>query len=191
MTVRRSGRWFLLLPLLLAAVGCGPGVGGTGTGEGYALEFFGARAASVCTAPFASELKCPSRIVIGPARVDVSQGSELVVWVDDPDSGRVAARIDGNTINFNAYCDDVHFEGTWGETKDGDSRFFGHYTVSGAGVAIPGTLVVQPRSDDFVLVLSDAQGGTVFGPIALQVSESGSAASSCQRQSVSLSPNVK
>jgi hypothetical protein len=184
-TLRRWGGWFALLPLLLAAGGCGPGVGGTGTGEGYALDFFGARPASVCTASFAAELKCPSRIVIGPARIDVSGGSERVDWVDDPATGRIAARIDGSNIAFDAYCESVGFEGAWGMTDGGEGRFFGHFTAPGASVATPGTLAVRADGNGLSYLLRDAQGEVVFGPVVLQAVESSLPATSCPQQAAS------
>ena len=180
-TVCRWGRWYVLLPLLLAVGGCGPGVGGTGTGEGYALDFFGARAASVCSASFATELKCPSRIVIGPTRVDLTKGSELVVWVDDPENGQISARIDGSEIDFRSACEGVQFAGTWGTTADGAGRFFGHFTRPGVDIASPGTLTVLTERTGLAYVLSDAQGAVVFGPVILQRAETASTASSCQQ----------
>lgn len=188
--LRRSAQSSLLL-LLLALAGCGPGVGGTGTGEGYALDFFGARAASVCTASFASELKCPSRIVIGPARVDLSEGSQPVRWVDDPAVPAVAARIEGSEIDFEASCEGVRFAGTWGTTEGGTGRFFGHFTVPGLDVASPGTLSVQDDGNGLSLVIKDAREAIVFGPVALQRADSSSQATSCQVQSASPLLGVK
>jgi len=186
-TVRRRREWFWLLPLLLVVGGCGPGVGGTGTGDSYALDYFGAKRASVCSASFASELKCPSRVVIGPTRVDLTKGSELVVWVDDPDNERVTARIDGSNVDFRSVCEGVQFTGTWGRTADGSSRFFGHFTLPGYEVASPGTLSVLSDGSILTFVLSDAQGMVVFGPVIMQRSETASSASSC-RQPLAASP---
>jgi hypothetical protein len=190
-TVPRAGRWFALVPLLLAVLGCGPGVGGTGTGEGFALDFFGARAASVCTASFAAELKCPTRIVIGPARVDLTKGSEPVDWVDDPVSGRISAHISGSAVTFDAFCERVRFEGSWGTTDDGQDRFFGHFTAPGIDVATPGTLSVRSEGAGLSYVLRDSQGETVFGPVVLQAAEPLSASASCPQQSASPLLGVK
>ena len=166
--VRPAREWFLLLSLLLAAAGCGPGVGGTGTGEGYALEYFGAKRASVCSASFAGALKCPSNIVVGPAAPDPDEGSELVVWVDDPAAAQVLVRINDSDVDLNAVCSGVRFAGTWGETKDGNRRFFGHFTAPGVEVSMPGTLTVETLAGGGLsYALSDAAGKTVYGPVAL------------------------
>jgi len=184
MRVRRAREWFLLLPLLLAAAGCGPGVGGTGTGEGYALEYFGARKASVCSASFAGELKCPARIVIGPAPVEEAEGSELVVWVDDPAAARVTVRIDVSDVDLEAQCDGVRFVGTWGETDDGSKRFFGHYSTTGSDVAQPGTLTVQPvEGAGLSYQLSDADDRAVLGPLVLRRTDREPTLSSCSSAS--------
>jgi hypothetical protein len=169
-TVRRwrGWSWILLLPLLLAVGGCGPGVGGTGTGEGFALEYFGARRTSVCNASFAGELKCPSRIVVGPATVPVDDGSDPVIWVDDPSNGRVSARIDLSDIVFEAYCEGITFIGTWGTTGDATDRFFGNYTAADFEVAVPATLSVAAGPSGLEYVLRNADGRIVIGPIALQ-----------------------
>ena len=175
---RRDGFW--LLPLLFAVAACGPGVGGTGTGEGYALEFFGAKRASVCTASFAGTLKCPSTIVIGPAPVDDSAGSELVVWVDDAAAAQVVVRIDDSDAELSAVCGGVRFAGTWGETDEGSRRFFGHYTAPGTEIALPGTLTVESvESDALSYTVTDAEGGTVFGPVALLRADAEPTLSSC------------
>jgi hypothetical protein len=178
--LRRLREWFLLLPLLLAAAGCGPGVGGTGTGEGYALEFFGAKRESVCSASFAGELKCSARIVIGPTKADPEEGSELVIWVDDPAAARVVVRIDVSDVDLNALCGGVRFAGTWGETNEGSRRFFGHLTAPGFEVATPGTLDVEAvEGGGLAYTLSDAAGRTVFGPVRLQRADKDPTLSSC------------
>jgi hypothetical protein len=177
----------LLLPLLLAAAGCGPGVGGTGTGEGYSLEYFGAKRASVCSASFAGQLKCPSQIVIGPATVEPAAGSELVVWVDDPAVARVIARINLSDVDLDAHCDGLRFVGTWGETSEGKRRFFGHYTVAGTDGAQPGTLTVQDVDGaGLSYLLSDAADRTVFGAVVLQRTDKDSTLAACS--SVSQTP---
>lgn len=178
--VRRGRDGFWLLPLLLALAGCGPGVGGTGTGEGYALEFFGARRASVCAASFAGELKCPSSIVVGPAPVEDEAGSELVLWVDDPAGAGIVARINLSDLDLIASCGNVRFAGTWGETNDGNRRFFGNFTAPGVEVASPGTLTVEsPQGGGLSFTLSDADGNAVLGPVALLRADAEPVPSSC------------
>jgi hypothetical protein len=179
-SARRRRGWFWLLPLLLAVSGCGPGVGGTGTGEGFALEYFGAKRASVCSASFASELKCPSRIVVGPEPVGSSDGSELVVWVDDPAVAQVIVRISDSDVDLEVLCEDLRFSGTWGETNEGVRRFFGHYTTRELAAAVPATLTVQSaEGGGLSYVLKDAAERTVAGPLVLQRTEHEVIRSSC------------
>jgi len=186
-TVRRRREWFWLLPLLLVVGGCGPGVGGTGTGDSYALDYFGAKRASVCSASFARELKCPSRVVIGPSKVDLTAGSELVVWVDDSSAAQVVVRINVSDVDLSAQCGGVRFAGTWGETNEGRRRFFGYFTAPGVEAATPGTLNVETvEGGGLSYALSDAAGGTVFGPVLLQRADKEPTLSACS--SVSLSP---
>jgi hypothetical protein len=173
----REGLW--LLPLLLAVAGCGPGVGGTGTGDGFAFDLFGARAASVCTASFARELKCPSRIVIGPSSAPPSEGSETVLWVDDPGNASVTARISASNVEFIAVCDGVRFEGAWGEIPGQAGRFFGYFTVPGIAAALPGSLTVAADAESLSLVLSDADGKRLLGPVPMQRSESAPTMATC------------
>lgn len=179
-SARRRRGWFWLLPLLLAVGGCGPGVGGTGTGEGFALEYFGARRASVCSASFASELKCPSRIVIGPTKADESEGSELVTWTDDPAVAQVIVRISDSDVDLEVLCEDLRFTGTWGETNEGVRRFFGHYTTRELAAAVPATLTVQSaEGGGLSYVLKDAAERTLAGPLVLQRTEQEVIRSSC------------
>jgi hypothetical protein len=178
----RSWRTWLLLPWLLAAGGCGPGVGGTGTGDrSDVLTSLGAKAASVCTATFAGQLKCPSRVVIGPTQFEPTEGSEPVVWVDDAARSRVVARIDGSDVEFDVYCDGIRFVGTWGiRSSDRTGRFYGHYTTSVTQYAVPGTLSVQVVNGVLLsFVLEDASGLLVFGPKELQRGNGQSPLPSC------------
>jgi hypothetical protein len=177
---RRRRDWIWLLPLLFAVAACGPGVGGTGTGEGYALEYFGAKRASVCSASFAGALRCPSTIVIGPSKVDLSAGSELVLWVDDTAAAQVVVRINVSDVDLNALCGGVRFAGTWGETDEGSRRFFGNYTATGMEAAEPGTLSVETlEGGTLAYTLSDGEGNIVYGPVALLRADKEPTLSSC------------
>lgn len=178
--MRRGLPWGWLLPLLLAVAGCGPGVGGTGTGEqGFGLDYFGARKASVCTSSFAGELKCPSRIVIGPTPLPQDDGSEPVAWVDDPDAPRTVLRISGSEADFESDCGSTKFAGSWGTLAPRDSRFFGYYTVPGEPSAKPGSLTVLNSSDGLSFEIRDARDRTVLGPLPLQRADSETPAPAC------------
>lgn len=184
MTLRPWRGWLLLL---LALGGCGPGVGGTGTGDqSYPLEYFGAKAASVCTASFAGQLKCPSRIVIGPTRVDPTEGSEPVVWVDDATNSRVSARIDGSDVEFDAPCENTRFVGTWGTQADeGTGRFYGYYSDSSLSFSVPATLtVLAANGRGLAYVVQDANGQVVFGPRVLQRGNGEAPSAQCPQSAI-------
>ncbi len=171
MKTGRCARCEWLLLLLLALAGCGPGVGGTGTGEqSSALEFFGARAASVCTASFAGQLKCPTRVVIGPTLVAPNEGSETVIWADNGSNLPVSARINGSDVELEAACEGVRFTGTWGTRQgEGAGRFYGYYVTRDLNFAVPGTLSAQAANGaSLAYVLQDASGRVVFGPRVLK-----------------------
>jgi hypothetical protein len=175
----------LLLSLLLAIAGCGPGVGGTGTGDGFALGIFGARPASVCSASFASELKCSTRIVVGPVTVPQTEGSETVLWVDNPAEASVTARISASEVEFVAVCEGLRFEGTWGEIPERGGRFFGFFTVPGVDAAIPGSLAVTSGNEALSFVLSDVDGKQLLGPLPLTRSETSPTPALCPGGSAS------
>lgn len=186
--MRRGVTWGWLLPLLLAVAGCGPGVGGTGTGEqGFGLDYFGARRASVCNASFAGELKCPSRIVIGPSPVPDDDGSAPVAWADDADAPRTVLRVSGSEADFEADCGSTKFAGSWGTVAPRDSRFFGHYTLPGVAIALPGSLIVASGADGLSFEIRDETNRTVLGPVPLQRADSETPAPACPafRQSAS------
>jgi len=167
--LRPRREWLLLVLLVLA--GCGPGVGGTGTGElSSALSFFGAKPASVCSASFASQLKCQSRIVIGPTYVDPTAGTEADLWVDSADNGQVTVRINDSDVEFEAFCEGVRFSGTWGKRDDESiGRFYGYYTTSELIASRPGTLTAQTAAGNrLAYTLQDAKGIVVFGPQVFQ-----------------------
>lgn len=175
-------RW-LTAVLLALLVGCGPGVEGTGTGDkSYPLSFFGAKPLSVCTAEFAGELRCPQRIKVGPSPLEPEDGSEPVLWTDDPAAAAITARISVSEIEFNAPCEGVRFEGAWGATAQGESRFFGTFTTTQSGIARPGFISVVPNTEaGLIYLLRDENGRIVLGPrLLLKTSEEPKPAE-CQR----------
>lgn len=180
-TMRPWRGWLALLPLLWLLDGCGPGVGGTGTGEqSFGLGYFGAKPSSVCTTSFAGQLKCASRIVIGPARADPPAGSELVVWADDALAPTVIARIDLSDVEFEAVCENLRFTGTWGRGSDGGERFFGSYRGAGSELDAPGTLSVEGADGaTMTYVLRDAAENVIFGSPPLQSADDDVRSSQC------------
>jgi hypothetical protein len=155
----------------MLATGCGPGVGGTGTGGDAAsptagfLAPFGASAALVCAADFADRLDCPAASGATPA----PQGSARTSWADDPLAARAEATLDGNGVDFAARCEGLSFSGTWGQLPGASAgQYFGAVVAAPATAPTPATLVVQPAPDAALSMrLLDVQGRVLFGPRTL------------------------
>ncbi len=155
--------------LLLGLIGCGPGVGGTGTGAVPDPAAFGASPASVCTAPFAPALQCPAGAG-APGTADALQGTAMVRFADIATGGNVSASIDGNVVQFGARCRALEFTGSWGVAA-GDGRFFGNLALGSGIPLLPATLVVGIAGTtglDLQVTLLDAAGGALLGPVTLQ-----------------------
>lgn len=155
--------------LILAAAlgGCGPGTGGTGIPPTALLTFFDARQASVCTAPFSNVL-CPAATAGLPSNPDVDQGAVMSNYADVQQGGNVSVAFRQSTIELNARCQRLRFEGTWGITASNDARFFGSYSIEPAGASIPASLTVQAGSNGLAVVVREADGRLVLGPVLLE-----------------------
>lgn len=146
-----------LCMLVLAA--CGPGVGGTGTGES-ALHSFGATAANVCTSDFAATLGCTAGATGAPNAASVRY------FADGEPASRQLARVQGQGIELELRCLDVQFKGTWGTTPTLGSRYYGELLGAGAASALA-SLIVQAQPTGLWLLLQDASGNTIIGPLLL------------------------
>lgn len=160
-----------LLWALLAA-GCGPGVGGTGTGG--TLSDFGARPASVCTNAIASALACAGSApgspgVATPATIE--EGTALVHFADRESGASVRVAFAANAVELDVPCRMLRFSGDFGITATSDARFFGTY-VDGAAPGRPASLQVTATAGDapgrLLATLRDADGRIVLGPVTLQ-----------------------
>jgi hypothetical protein len=148
------------LALLLAAVlvaACGAGVGGTGTGNVYPPQVFGATAAPLCGSALSSTVDC------GAGGQPSPTGAALTLWASD--DARVRVRVEGDSLELEARCDDFDFVGDWGVLGN-SARFWGTLTRA-SGVA-PGTAVASVTGDGRLVVeLRDTAGSLVFGPVSL------------------------
>ena len=161
--------------LLLAWLGgCGPGVGGTGTGESESfVQLFGATTASVCSAPFAGGLSCAgSALQPGDVVLPADQGTLVTRYADQPTGANITVLIEANSIQLDARCERLHFIGDWGITAANDARFFGSYVRDTSITRVPATLSVQAQSggkvNQLALTLRDAEGRVLLGPVTLQ-----------------------
>lgn len=156
-----------VLTLAAALGGCGPGTGGTGIPPTAVLTLFGATQASVCTAPF-SDLLCPRGTAGVATDPDLAQGAVMSDYADVQQGSNVSVAFRQSTIELNARCQRLHFEGTWGITASNDARFFGSYSIEPAGASIPASLTVQANDTGLAVVVREADGRLVLGPVQLQ-----------------------
>ena len=163
-------RWGLIGALFLSSwlLGCGPGVGGTGTGETNGLVAFGAAPASLCAADVGGVLGCVPGS--GAASPSPAPGAAPVLLADATLSPRVQARVQDNAIDLTVPCTGLRFRGQWGEVAGQAPRFFGN---SGpAGAQQPATLQMErgpTGAANVVVTLRDASGVVLLGPTGLLV----------------------
>lgn len=163
-------RWGLIGALLLAfwLLGCGPGVGGTGTGETNGLAAFGAAPASICAAEVGGVLGCaPGSGAVSPSP---APGAAPVLLADATLSPRVQARVQDNAIDLTVPCTGLRFRGQWGEMAGQAPRFFGSTGPDGA--LQPATLQMERGAAGAASVsvtLRDVAGVVLLGPTSLLV----------------------
>ena len=157
----------ILLPVLLALAllaGCGPGVGGTGTGES-GLAAYGASAAPVCTSDFADLLACPS----GPAAQPVT----AIVYAADVAEGGTAsrhlARFEGASVELELRCERLRFSGTWGTAPGLGTRYYGELRddAPGAPARAASLVVERDAGEGLRLILLGDDGSIRAGPLVL------------------------
>lgn len=141
--------------MLLA--GCGPGVGGTGTGATVGPAQFGAEAEPLCDADVAPVLACTG-----------SPGSAPVLLADGDPARRASGRIDEQSIELHLACEGWRFEGTWGRAAAPlGARFYGRAT-NAAGDAVPATLTMRAFGRELVVQLHDELDVPMSPPLALR-----------------------
>ena len=153
-----------LAALTLMFSGCGPGVGGTGTGEtGGGLAAFGALPASVCSGELASLVSCST-----PAGAAAAAPSASAVLLADTIDGRqVRVTLSGDTVEVGAPCARIQFRGEWGALAGQPGRFYGSADVD--GTSAPAALEARVSGSDVQLTLRDASGRVLLGPLLVRV----------------------
>ncbi|MGZ5237334.1 MAG: hypothetical protein ACXWCV_13560 [Caldimonas sp.] len=149
---------------MLVFPGCGPGVGGTGTGDA-ALAAFSASAASVCGGAIAAELSCSAPS--GPAG-PAAPGTLPVQFVDA--AGRITLDLNGNLARLDSSCLRLRFSGEFGNGTGGTQGFFGSYEIDGNGVDVLAALSAVPVAGAGALTieLRDIDGRVALGPVLLR-----------------------
>ncbi|MFM8899189.1 MAG: hypothetical protein ACKOF9_04465 [Burkholderiales bacterium] len=167
--------WCSLILSLFVIVGCGPGTGGTGTGQtSSAMDFFGAAPANICTTGPASALACPQPTnpgtvgaVIPPSAANGTDG----VFFSTTEGADINLGLTGNRANLNDRCLSLNFEGEWGVVGTSEPRFFGQYATGSNTPPTLSTLTVQatgPDNKSLSLTLRDTNNRVVLGPVTLR-----------------------
>jgi hypothetical protein len=149
---------------MLSLAGCGPGVGGTGTGAA-ALTAFGASAAPVCNGALAAELTCAQAPAASAAG---GVGTLPVQFVDA--AGQVTLDINGNLAKLEASCLRLRFDGEFGRSGGNAEGFFGSYEVDANGIDVLAALsaVPVPGGGALTIELRGVDGNAVIGPMLLR-----------------------
>lgn len=150
------------LAMLMAAFlgGCGPGVGGTGTGDtAAALVYFGASPASLCSSEIAALVPCQHD---GTMATPVP-GAAPVFLADAAEGARVRVRLQDDTIEVVETCTPLEFRGQWGVIAGQSGRFYGHADPE----AVPATLEAQASGAGLLLTLRDGEGRVLLGPLVV------------------------
>ena len=161
----------LLLWLSALATGCGPTTGGTGTGDSIVtLADFGARAASTCSAVFATALDCD---VVSTASVDAAalQGTDPVYFVGTAASGPYTLTLQNNRAVLQSRCHATRFEGDWGVLPSGEARFFGTWVGDDQAAPQRALLWVQTvpgKTGALQALVQQPEGQALFGPLPLE-----------------------
>ena len=159
-----------LLAATLCLPGCGPGAGGTGTGNELSLAAFGASAAPACSARFASQLSCSTSGTGGtldPQTSGSPLGTATIRYVDVASAPRMVVQFDGNAMSLDARCLGFSFAGEWGATPQGEQRYYGSYLPDGTAQRMAASIEVQAVGATLQITLRDLAGQVLHGPISL------------------------
>lgn len=152
--------------LALLAGGCGPGVGGTGTGasEG-SLDYFGAQSALLCDSELAALLACPGSSG-GPAPLPGATSGTLVrYFADSASAPRVHLRVEGQRAELDAPCARLQFSGEWGQVPGRAGRFYGGAVVASA--PLPASLTAARAGNSLAVELLDGDERTLQATLHL------------------------
>ena len=167
-----AARAALLMALTAALTACGPGTGGTGSGNDVSLAAFGAQAAPVCGASFATQLVCPPSLTgAASAPVPAADGTQAVRFIAVVQGSSIVAQFNANSVVLDLRCLGLNFAGDWGLTAQGEARYFGSYLPDGTALRVAGSISVQVDGTGagagLVLTLHDADGKLVLGAVRM------------------------
>ncbi len=158
-----------LLALLLPLAACGPGMGGSGTGQtsdppvvGSPLPPSGANVTALCASELAPALACPSGNVVSPDAI--ARGTAPANFVGSVDDATpVRARLEGNRIEFTVGCTQWRFVGDWGAVAGQEPRFYGF--INPGSEQLAATLQAQRDGTALWLTVRAADGTALYGPV--------------------------
>ncbi len=156
-------------------VGCGPGLGGTGTGASDdALAAYGAREVPVCDSAFADLLGClaPSA---GAAPLPAA-GARF--FAEATPASRTLLELDGQEAQLRLRCLDLVFIGSFAQAGSQAPRYFGNAIEGGSRVRLA-SLHVERVSGGLSITLVDSLGQTLAGPQVLAPVSGTTTAASC------------
>lgn len=167
-----AARAALLMAMTAALSACGPGTGGTGSGNDVSLASFGAQPAPVCGAGFASQLVCPPSLTgAASAPIPSADGTQAVRFIAVVQGSSIVAQFNSNSVVLDVRCLGLNFAGDWGLTAQGEARYFGSYLPDGTALRVAASLSVQAdgagAGDGLVLTLQDANGKLVLGAVRM------------------------
>ncbi|MBL8289869.1 MAG: hypothetical protein JNL85_17930 [Rubrivivax sp.] len=158
--------------LLLAALaftlallgGCGPGLGGTGTGAtDDAMAAYGAREVPVCgSADFADLIGCNAPGA-GAAPLP-AVGARF--FAESSPASTTLLELDGQQAQWRLRCLDTVFVGSWGQVGTAAPRYYGNATAGGSRVRLA-SMQVQRSGNGIAVTLLDSSGGVIAGPLLL------------------------
>ncbi|TDP62564.1 hypothetical protein [Roseateles toxinivorans] len=156
----------LLSALLLLLGACGPGTGGSGTGpDSDYLWLAGAKATSVCTAPFQALLICPG----APAAAEDRQGTKPIQYASATPDADMLVSFDTSKVVLQRGCPKLDYSGEFGVLPSGESLFFGSYTATGQVQHVAANLSFKAgaAADQMVMELRATDGRLLLGPVML------------------------
>lgn len=167
-------RWLAVLLLLFALSGCGPGIGGTGTGA--AIEPPADVALRpVCESSFADLLRCSGL----PGSTVSALGTSLSFLADNPTARNALLRLEGNAADLEVFCAGLQFSGNWGQLPGQAARFHGVARNVLSGDARYASMTVTRVSAGVVVQLLDVDGHALSTALTLQVVASAPPVRSC------------
>lgn len=167
----------VLLGLVLAA--CGPGVGGTGTGQEPASGpvDFGAQPAPVCGSALSASLGCIAVSAPGQAGAEAPTATR---WDSVAPGTPAEARIDAQALHLSLRCAGLDFRGTWGVDDQGAGRYFGDVVQAASSAQQRAQVqVVAAATDRLTLTLLDGAGQILAGPLTMAPVDETAASRAC------------